>query len=97
MKLTVTSVLLSILLASNGGPGADAQASPPYYPAPKGGWISNWSASYTKAAAMVRQMTLAEKVNVTTSTGWQMVLIPYFDSFLSLLSLPVNWCFPHIG
>ena len=47
--------------------------SPPYYPAPKGGWLADWSASYTKAAAMVGQMTLAEKVNVTTTIGWSMV------------------------
>lgn len=51
--------------------------SAPYYPAPKGGWLPDWSASYTKAAAMVAQMTLAEKVNVTTSIGWSMVCSPY--------------------
>ena len=47
--------------------------SPPFYPAPKGSWLADWSASYTKAAAMVGQMTLAEKVNVTTAIGWSMV------------------------
>jgi len=47
--------------------------SPPYYPAPKGGWLADWSASYTKAMAMVGQMTLAEKVNVTTTVGWSVV------------------------
>ncbi|KAF8425274.1 beta-glucosidase-related glycosidase [Tirmania nivea] len=46
--------------------------SPPYYPAPKGGWLADWSASYTKAAVMVGQMTLAEKVNVTMAIGWSM-------------------------
>jgi len=46
--------------------------SPPWYPAPKGGIAQTWAASYAKAAEMVGKMTLAEKVNVTTGTGWQM-------------------------
>ncbi|KAI5803591.1 glycoside hydrolase superfamily [Peziza echinospora] len=46
--------------------------SPPYYPTPKGGWLPSWAEAYTKASALVKQMTLAEKVNVTTSTGWSM-------------------------
>ena len=41
----------------------------PYYPAPYGGWVSNWTASYEKAAALVGQMTLAEKANLTAGTG----------------------------
>jgi len=46
--------------------------SPPYYPAPKGGWVSDWSASYAKAQALVSKMTLAGKVNITTTVGWSM-------------------------
>lgn len=45
----------------------------PYYPTPNGGWISSWSASYAKAAAVVGNMTLAEKVNITSGTGYFMV------------------------
>jgi hypothetical protein len=41
----------------------------PYYPAPPGGWVSSWSASYAKAKLVVASMTLAEKVNLTTGTG----------------------------
>lgn len=41
----------------------------PYYPTPLGGWASEWSASYAKAAALVANMTLAEKVNLTAGTG----------------------------
>lgn len=48
--------------------------SPPWYPAPKGGTAASWAASYEKASAMVRKMTLPEKVNVTTGTGWMMGL-----------------------
>ncbi|KAK4443375.1 glycoside hydrolase [Podospora aff. communis PSN243] len=46
--------------------------SPPWYPSPKGGIARGWAASYEKAAKLVGKMTLAEKVNVTTGTGWQM-------------------------
>ncbi|CAF9919629.1 hypothetical protein IMSHALPRED_004678 [Imshaugia aleurites] len=44
--------------------------SPPWYPSPKGGTLSPWEESYKKAAAMVRKMSLPEKVNITTGTGW---------------------------
>lgn len=43
--------------------------SPPYYPTPKGGWVQEWQAAYAKAAVVVANMTLAEKVNLTTGTG----------------------------
>lgn len=41
----------------------------PYYPAPPGGWVSSWAAAYAKAEKVVANMTLAEKVNLTTGTG----------------------------
>lgn len=40
-----------------------------YYPTPHGGWTSDWSTSYSKAKALVEQMTLAEKTNITAGTG----------------------------
>lgn len=48
--------------------------SPPWYPSPKGGTAKSWVASYEKASKMVSRMTLVEKVNITTGTGWQMGL-----------------------
>ncbi|RQM04971.1 hypothetical protein DH86_00003692 [Scytalidium sp. 3C] len=48
--------------------------SPPWYPTPAGGTVMRWMNSYKKAAKMVSQMTLPEKVNITTGTGWQMGL-----------------------
>ena len=48
--------------------------SPPWYPTPRGGNTATWAKSYEKASKMVSKMTLAEKVNVTTGTGWQMGL-----------------------
>ncbi|CAJ2504600.1 Uu.00g119940.m01.CDS01 [Anthostomella pinea] len=48
--------------------------SPPWYPTPKGGTARTWAESYQKASEMVAKMTLPEKVNVTTGTGWEMGL-----------------------
>lgn len=41
----------------------------PYYPTPKGGWVSDWTAAYAKAKVVVGNMTLAEKVNLTSGIG----------------------------
>jgi beta-glucosidase len=41
----------------------------PYYPAPHGGWVSDWSESYRKASLLVSNMTLAEKTNITAGSG----------------------------
>ena len=48
--------------------------SPPWYPTPLGGTLASWSESYDKAKTMVDKMSLVEKVNVTTGTGWSMDL-----------------------
>ncbi|CAM1506175.1 Fc.00g058160.m01.CDS01 [Cosmosporella sp. VM-42] len=48
--------------------------SPPWYPSPKGGTVKQWADSYKKAADLVGRMTLPEKVNITTGTGWSMGL-----------------------
>ncbi|KAJ5670563.1 uncharacterized protein N7477_005926 [Penicillium maclennaniae] len=48
--------------------------SVPWYPTPMGGTGAAWKESYDKAHDMVERMTLVEKVNVTTGTGWQMGL-----------------------
>ncbi|KAK2736662.1 hypothetical protein FQN57_000599 [Myotisia sp. PD_48] len=46
--------------------------SPPYYPTPKGGWIPEWAKAYAKAFTAVSNMTLAEKVNLTSGVGYLM-------------------------
>ncbi|KAI5778066.1 glycoside hydrolase family 3 protein [Geopyxis carbonaria] len=46
--------------------------SPPWYPAPLGGTSKSWAGAYQKAYEMVSQMTLLEKINITTGTGWAM-------------------------
>ncbi|KAL9105027.1 MAG: hypothetical protein Q9163_000124 [Psora crenata] len=48
--------------------------SPPWYPTPRGGAAKTWQTSYEKASAMVEKMSLVEKVNITTGTGWGMNL-----------------------
>ena len=44
--------------------------SPPWYPSPQGGTVPSWQDSYAKAQKMVANMTLIEKVNITTGVGW---------------------------
>jgi beta-glucosidase-like glycosyl hydrolase len=48
--------------------------SPSWYPTPRGGTVSSWQDSYNKAQKMVSRMSLVEKVNITTGTGWAMNL-----------------------
>nr|ANR02039.1 beta-glucosidase [Amesia atrobrunnea] len=50
----------------------DLAESPPFYPSP---WMNpdaeGWEEAYAKAREFVSQMTLLEKVNLTTGVGWQ--------------------------
>ena len=61
-------IAMSLWVWSKAAP-LDGQ-SPPWYPSPKGGTLAPWEESYKKAAAMVSKMSLLEKVNITTGTGW---------------------------
>ncbi|OJJ43041.1 hypothetical protein ASPZODRAFT_1206354 [Penicilliopsis zonata CBS 506.65] len=45
-----------------------------WYPTPRGGSSQQWEESYRKAYDLVQTMSLTEKVNITTGTGWQMDL-----------------------
>lgn len=46
------------------------QTSPPYYPSPWGSGAVDWADAYSRARAFVSQLTLLEKVNLTTGVGW---------------------------
>lgn len=50
----------------------DYQISPPKYPSPWTEGLGDWAQAYEEAKAFVSQLTLAEKVNLTTGTGWQL-------------------------
>lgn len=73
-------IAATVLLLASGGIWAykvsvpEDGRSPPWYPSPKGGTDKAWEESYKKAAELVKQMTLPEKVNITTGTGWSMDL-----------------------
>ncbi|EXJ85576.1 beta-glucosidase [Capronia coronata CBS 617.96] len=45
--------------------------SPPSYPSPWGAGHGDWGPAYEKARAFVSQLTLLEKVNLTTGVGWE--------------------------
>lgn len=76
--LVLLFVATFVLLLSAGGIWVYREAVPkdglsePWYPSPRGGDLKSWEESYKKAADLVGQMTLVEKVNVTTGTGWSM-------------------------
>lgn len=44
--------------------------SPPSYPSPWSSGKGDWAAAHKKAVAFVSQLTLIEKVNLTTGTGY---------------------------
>lgn len=73
---TLLLVLSALSALCNAGPVIQERdtvpagyVAAPYYPSPHGGWTEDWSASYAKAKALVEQMTLAEKTNITAGTG----------------------------
>ncbi|KAL9629771.1 MAG: hypothetical protein Q9164_006733 [Protoblastenia rupestris] len=76
VTLIATALLLWLLLSMKKGEafGPKDGLSPPWYPTPLGGTLREWRDSYEKASKMVEKMSLVEKVNVTTGTGWGMNL-----------------------
>ncbi|KZF20764.1 glycoside hydrolase family 3 protein [Xylona heveae TC161] len=73
--ITVLFVAAIILLLTGSGAWVYKSApkdgeSPSWYPSPLGGTVSSWQESYTKAEALVKSMSLVEKVNITTGVGW---------------------------
>ena len=56
---------------NNTSPGVNNSFSPPFYPSPETRGKGNWTFAVDKARAFVAQLTLEEKVNLTTGVGWQ--------------------------
>jgi hypothetical protein len=65
-SLAAVAALAAVSSAQN-----DGDFSPPKYPSPwmRGG--NGWQDAYAKAQAFVSQLTLLEKVNLTTGVGWE--------------------------
>ncbi|CAG8187863.1 unnamed protein product [Penicillium olsonii] len=59
---------------SSGKGAGNGSQTVSWYPTPLGGTSSQWKESYAKAQELVQAMSIAEKVNITTGTGWQMGL-----------------------
>lgn len=57
---------------SNTDAGAQTnQTSPPHYPSPWSEGLGDWADAYQSAKEFVSQLTLLEKVNLTTGVGWE--------------------------
>ena len=61
---------LEARLRPRGAAGTPEASSPPFYPSP---WMNpsadGWETAYAQAKEFVSQMTLMEKVNLTTGVG----------------------------
>lgn len=82
--MLLSSLVAVALLASSVSGHVSGQTSPPKYPSP---WINpdfnwqdpspvptngrNWADAFDKAVEFVSQLTLLEKVNLTTGVGWE--------------------------
>lgn len=75
--ISKASLLAALPLAfgqyTNNTRGSDLTnaTSPPSYPAPWIEGLGDWEQAYQQAQEFVSQLTLLEKVNLTTGVGWQ--------------------------
>lgn len=65
-----TSTTYPNAVSPNPAAAVDATFSPPYYPSPWGSGAGDWASAYAKATAFVGQLTLVEKINLTTGVGY---------------------------
>jgi beta-glucosidase len=63
----------AILIYALGGvlPSGATEVPVNGFPSPWGSGGPGWDEAYEKARAFVSQLTLVEKVNLTTGTGWE--------------------------
>jgi len=98
---SISSLLIGILglftpVANLLTPSSSTQAtSPPFYPSP---WMNpsavGWEDAYTQAKAFVSQLTLLEKVNLTSGVGWEGEQVNITSSH-NLSSLYISVCVVH--
>ncbi|KAI9846043.1 MAG: hypothetical protein M1838_001425 [Thelocarpon superellum] len=68
VALSIFSVLANTSTTSS---SSNSESPPSSYPSPWGSGSGDWAQAYTKARHFVSQLTLLEKVNLTTGVGWQ--------------------------
>lgn len=69
-------------VSPNPAAAADSSFSPPYYPSPWGSGAGDWAGAYAQAKAFVSQLSLIEKINLTTGVGcvyhaWREMMIDF--------------------
>jgi len=67
----ISSVATVTALAAFASAQLENAYSPPRYPSPWARGGNDWQDAYAKAQAFVSQLTLLEKVNLTTGVGWE--------------------------
>lgn len=72
ISLLATAGLAAVSAAADTFPaGFPSNKFPSGFPSPWGDGKGEWAEAYTKARAFVANLTLVEKVNLTTGTGWE--------------------------
>ncbi|KAJ5157300.1 beta-glucosidase A [Penicillium canariense] len=61
----------AVLTAASVASAKELAYSPPYYPSPWATGEGEWAEAYKRAVDFVSELTLAEKVNLTTGAGWE--------------------------
>ncbi|KAE8149638.1 putative beta-glucosidase A [Aspergillus avenaceus] len=72
MKLNWIGAVALTAVSAASAKQDDLAYSPPFYPSPWADGQGDWAGAYQRAVDIVSQMTLAEKVNLTTGTGWML-------------------------
>ncbi|ESZ90439.1 glycoside hydrolase family 3 protein [Sclerotinia borealis F-4128] len=70
MRSQLSIALIAIFAASTSAQN-DGDFSPPSYPSPWMNGKGDWADAYSKAKKFVSQLTVLEKVNLTTGVGWE--------------------------
>ncbi|KAI9646460.1 beta-glucosidase [Ciborinia camelliae] len=69
--LSIASIASIAIFAGSTSAQHDGDSSPPSYPSPWMNGKGDWADAYAKAKKFVSQLTVLEKVNLTTGVGWE--------------------------
>ncbi|OLL25290.1 Beta-glucosidase 1 [Neolecta irregularis DAH-3] len=67
----IFALLLGLLLHHHTAAQQSRAVTDPWYPSPLASGLDDWGDAYSRARNFVAGLTLLEKVNITTGTGWQ--------------------------